>query len=124
MSEEKEVKVRASKKKNDIYKKEQEKVVERLNEILGIDESNNKFILEELKRDEERQRKIIELEEEIKRVFVYHDWPYFKGIVENKWLSLLRSIYKNTNYELSYRQTTKGGEKNIIYIINKKNNDI
>jgi hypothetical protein len=111
--------IKKSNKKNDKYQKEQEQVVKKLNSILEIDEANNRFLLEQLKQDEEKQKQILELEEDVKKFFVYHDWPYFKNTVSNRWLSLLRSIYKHTNYEITYKQKQKNGDKYTEYKITK-----
>lgn len=114
-----EKKKRVVRKKNDIYKENQQEVVKKLNEILGITDTNNKFILEELKRDEEKQGKILGLEEEVKKYFACHDWAYFKNRVNNKWLCLMRSIYRECGYELLYKLKTRNGEKMKEYQIIK-----
>jgi hypothetical protein len=101
-------------KKKDKYEKEQQEIVRKLNGILGLDEKNNKFVLEELKQDEEKQKQIIGLEEEVKKYFVYNRWPYFNKNkeIENKWMSLLKSIYKSGGYNMVF--------KNITILLNEK----
>lgn len=110
--------VKRSYTKKEKYEKEQMEIVERLNEILGLSETN-KFILEDLKMDKEKQGKIIGLEEDVKKYFACRGWACFNKEVDNKWLSLLRSIYKSSGYELSYKQKTKAGEKFTEYIVIK-----
>jgi hypothetical protein len=106
-------------KKNERYKEEQEGVMRKLNEILGINENNNKFILEEIKKNEEKQRLIIGLEEEVKKYFAYTRWVYFNKKVDNKWLSLLKSIYKNTDMYVISKYKMKDGVKYTEYCITK-----
>ncbi len=114
------IKKKVSNKKNDRYKADQLLVVEKLNQILGINESNNKFILEELNSDEEKQKKIIGLEEDVKKYFLYGNWGYFKKLVANESMSLVRSIYKNTGYEMQYKKRIINGVMKTEYSINKK----
>lgn len=118
------IKKKVSNKKNDRYKADQLLVVEKLNQILGINESNNKFILEELNSDEEKQKKIIGLEEDVKKYFLYGNWGYFKKLVANESMSLVRSIYKNTGYEMQYKKRIINGIMKTEYSINKKLQDI
>jgi hypothetical protein len=118
-----EKKKRVVRKKNDIYKEDQRKVVSKLNDILGISDTNNRFILEELKKDVEKQRQILELEPEVKKYFTYANWTYFKGNVleDNKGICLMRAVYKAMDYEVNYKQKMKNGEKYMEYNISKKN---
>lgn len=129
MSEEKEegkkeekVKVRTgvTKNKNEIFKKEQQEVAEKLSKILGITQINTKFSLEALKKDEEKLRQIMMLEEDVKQYFVYSGWSNFKIGVNNEAISMMRSIYRNTGYEINYKQKQKNGEKYTEYNIIKK----
>jgi hypothetical protein len=106
------------------YVEERKGVIIKLNEILGISEENNKFILEEMIKDKERQEKIIDLEVEVKKYFTYHRWVYFnkRNSIENKWKSLMKSIYKAGGYDLIYKNKTvnNDGVKKMIrecYII-------
>ena len=112
--------IKKSYKKKDKYEKEQQEIVRKLNGILGLDEKNNKFILEELKQDEEKQKQIIGLEEEVKKYFAYHKWTYFNTGVQNGAVSLMRSIYKNTGYDVNYKKKTTNSEIKTEYSINKK----
>jgi hypothetical protein len=112
-------KIKKSYSKKEKYGDKQIEVVNRLNEILGINENNNKFILEELKNDEDKQGKIIGLEEDIKRYFAYNRWPYFNSKVNKEALSLMRSIYKSGGYDINYKKKTINGELKTIYTITK-----
>jgi hypothetical protein len=113
--------VKRSYTKKEKFEKEQLEIVERLNSILGLNEKNNKFILEELKSDEEKQKQIIGLEEDVKKYFAYNRWAYFKVGIQNEAISLMRSIYKNTGYDVNYKQKQKNGEKYTEYSISRKN---
>ena len=105
--------------KKEKYQKEQEEIVKRLNTILGLNEKNNKFILEDLKNDQEKQKQILELEEDVKKCFAYNRWAYFKVGIKNEAISLMRSIYKSSGYDVNYKQKQKNGEKYIEYSITK-----
>jgi hypothetical protein len=111
--------VKRSYKKVEKYAKEQQEIVDRLNKIIGLDEKNNKFVLEELKADEAKQKQIIGLEEDVKKYFACTRWTYFNKEVDNKWLSLLKAIYKNTNNDVQFKYKMKNGERYIEFSINK-----
>jgi hypothetical protein len=106
--------------KKEKFEKEQLEIVVRLNSILGLNEKNNKFILEELKSDEEKQKQIIGLEEDVKKYFACNRWPYFNTGVNNEAVSLMRSIYKKTGYEVNYKKRTINGDIKTEYTITKK----
>jgi hypothetical protein len=110
-------------KKKDKYQKEQEEIVKRLNDILELDDKNNKFVLEELKQDLDKQNKILGLEEDVKRYFTCSNWGYFKGFLneDTKGICLAKSIFKACNYEVNYKQKMKNGFKYTEYNIMKKN---
>ena len=90
--------------KKEKYQKEQEEIVKRLNDILGLNEKNNKFILEDFRTDIEKQKQIIRLEEDVKKYFPYSNWGYFKKLVDNESLSLIRSIYRFCDYDFQYKK--------------------
>jgi hypothetical protein len=113
-------KSRVRKTKNDVYFNEQQDIVNKLNNILNISATNNTFILDDLKNDIDKQNKILELENDVKKFFAYTRWAYFSQNVDNKYLSLMRSIYKNTGYDVSYKITSRNGKYIYIYYINKK----
>lgn len=111
-------------KKNEIHKEEQQNILKKFNEILGIDEQNNAIILEEFKTNIEKHKQILSLENEIKQYFAYGNWAYFKGnlIEENKSLCLVRSVYKACGYDINYKQKMKNGNKYTEYYFIKKHN--
>jgi hypothetical protein len=114
-----ELKKRVRKTKKDMFYNEQLQIVEKINKILNINENNNTFILDQLNNDLEKQKEILNLVDEIKKYFKYNTWTFFKG-VDNKWLSLVRSVYKNTGYILMYKQVRNSSGNYIIYYVNKK----
>jgi hypothetical protein len=118
--EEKKKRTRITKTKAERYEKEQKEILKRLNEIIGLDENNNKFILSEINNDKEKQEKIKGLDEEVKKYFAHGKWAYYKKEIMNEWLSLVRSIYKEMGYDIGYKQRMIRGEKHIEYSINKR----
>jgi hypothetical protein len=116
--------IKRSYSKKEKYEEEQKNIVRKLNEILGLNEKNNKFILEELKQDEEKQKQIIGLEEDVKKYFAYSNWGYFRNeniTNDTKTISLTRAIYKNSGYDISYRLKMKNKISHTEYLITKKN---
>jgi|688.fasta_scaffold71341_2 hypothetical protein len=89
-------------KKADKYKTERLEILNKLNNILGITEDNNKFLLCDIDNNEDKQKEIIGLVSDIEKYFSCSSWTYFsKGIMgDRKYLSLIRSIYKEFKYDL------------------------
>lgn len=106
--------------KKEKFVKEQEEIIQKLNIILGFNDKNNRFILEELKNNFEKQEAILKLEEDVKKYFSCSNWAYFKNLVSNEFMSLLRSIYKNTGYDIQYKKKMIKGEIKTEYYIYKK----
>ena len=119
MSEEKKKRTRITKTKAERYEEERKEVIRKLNEIMGINENNNKFILEELKEDKERQDSIMGLLEEVKKYYAYNTWTYFRGEVKEEAVSLMKAIYKKSGYDVVFRKRMINGKKVNEYIINK-----
>ena len=118
-----ESKKRVRKTKKDMFYNEQLQIIEKINKILNINENNNTFILDQINNDSDKQKEILDLVDEIKKYFKCNDWSYFRG-VNNQWLSLVRSLYKHTGYDITYKQVRKTSGNHIVYHINKINNKI
>jgi hypothetical protein len=86
--------------KSELYKKEQEDVIEKIIKILDL-EHKNTYTLYELDKNEEIQQKIMELIPEIRK------WFSFNGIkavgepskIKRPWLSIIKHFTK-TKYKL------------------------
>ena len=94
-------------------------------EILGINDNNNKFFLDELDDNIQKQNDIIGLMEPVKRYFNCGKWTCFVNInVKRYYFSLIKYILKESVYKLVSRKTSKKIEKNkykcaTYYIIDK-----
>ena len=106
--------VRTSKKVK--YKKEQEELVNKLLEILPLED--NGFTLYEMDNEKDRQDKILALTEDIKKYFVYRNI----GVIKNKhnskriWLPLCRCVLRK-----SFCKLILYNFYNIYYNINSRN---
>jgi hypothetical protein len=99
------------------YDNERKNILNKLYEILEITDINKQFSLKELDNNIEKQQKILQLEEEIKKYFVCSRWCYFSqkctGLKRN-YLSLIKSIFKALNIKML--TTIQKGETNYILI--------
>jgi hypothetical protein len=103
-------------------------IVQKLFDILKINDQNNKFYLRELDNSVEMQSQILALENDIKECFICSDWSCFKKKdgLKRLTLSMIKYIFKNMNYEmLATKKSLKNEEGTIIgqdtiYIIIKK----
>ena len=81
--------------KSDLYKKEQEEVIEKIISILDLTNKNT-YTLYELDKNEEIQNKIMELIPEIRK------WFSFNGLkavgepskIKRPWLSIIKNLLK------------------------------
>ena len=83
------------------YKAEREEVCKKLIDIIELD-ANNTFLLCELDNDIEKQTKILEMKEEIQKVFECSTISSFKPNFECKrpYLNIIRSILRKQNYKV------------------------
>ena len=81
------------------FQKEREDVCDKIINILNLTEDNT-FLLCDLDNDIEKQNKILELKEEIKKYFACSTISSFKPNFECKrpYLNIVRSILKKQNY--------------------------
>ena len=89
--------------KRELYKKEQEEICDKIIEILDLPETNT-ITLYELDNDKEKQEKIIELIQDIRKYFSFNS---IKAVgephrIKRPWLSIIKQITK-----LKYTITTK-----------------
>jgi hypothetical protein len=97
--------------KSELYKKEQDEIIEQIIKILDL-ENKNTYTLYELDKNEEIQKQIMELIPEIRK------WFSFNGIkavgepskIKRPWLSIIKHLIKSKyNMEsLDYHFTENG----------------
>ena len=108
--------------KSELYKKEQEEIVDKIIEILDL-ENNNIINLCDLDEDNDKQKQIMELIPEIRKYYAFNN---MKAVGEpNKrkrpWLSIIKNLLKQRyNFEsVDYRMIENGVEiRTHKYIFN------
>jgi hypothetical protein len=81
------------------YTLERKEILDKILTILGIDNENKCFKLDEI--TEEKEKSIYGLEKEIKKYYKTTGWNCYKQKdITNRWLSLTRSILKEYNGEI------------------------
>jgi hypothetical protein len=114
-------------KKVEQYNNERKQLLDKLFNILEINENNNMFSLYKLDNDIDKQNKILELESEIKKYFICGNWTCFtKNNVKRTWLSYIKYTMKDMGYQLISSKTNikndDGTYKNVpLYHIIKIN---
>jgi hypothetical protein len=95
-----------SNKKIDKYVKEQHELLIKLNNILGITLTNNKFIICDI--DESKQNQIVDLFEDVKRYIKCGTARICKqGVhgIQRPFLAIIKIIYKAANINLLHMQS-------------------
>ncbi len=104
-------------KKEIYYAKEQKEILEKILNILEIDENNKTFLLYELDNDKEKQEKILELKDDIHKYFTACKWGVFNTSIpksEREYLLLLRNVIKSMNINMiGGRYTIKRNDNKI-----------
>ena len=98
--------------KSDLYKKEQEEVIEKIISILDLT-NNNTYTLYELDKNADIQNKIMELIPEIRKQFSFNS---LKAVgepsrIKRPWLSIIKQLTK-TKYKIESKdfQFTENGK--------------
>jgi len=85
--------------KKDLYKKEQENILNKINNILGINKDNNIVYLYDIENSDEKTKQILDLSEDVKKYFKAGDWGFFKTeACKNNPVLLCKSVYKDMGY--------------------------
>ncbi len=98
----KEAKKRGMPLKKVLFSKERNDMIVKLEGLLGLTDTNRKFLLADLDNNVNTQNEITKLDGDIRKYFSCGSWPYFT--FENgqkKYISLVKSIYKDMGYELT-----------------------
>lgn len=103
-------------KKADKYKSERADILRQVFEILGIDENNNKFILNDIENDETKTEQLNALIPDIKKYFNTASWCcWFSGKkAKNALLSMIRYLLKAMDYSLVYKNERKVIEGKLV----------
>ena len=108
------------------YKQEREDMCRKIIEILQLD-SNNSFLLSELDADIDKQTRILDMKEDIRKIFACSEISSFKPNFECKrpYLNIIRGILRKQNYNfIGIDYTIKINnvpKKTIKYIIFRDN---
>lgn len=108
------------------YINERKEIVQKILDILEINEINNKFSLNKIDNDPIKKQQILDLEPEIKKYFICSRWTYFSNKnreFKRTYLSLIKAIFKNMNVKLTTSRFIKFLENNktsteTYYIVN------
>lgn len=84
------------------YVKERKVVLDKLLNILGINDTNKVFFVDDLENDEAKQKQILDLVDDVKQYFSCGMWVYFaKKDISMPYTSLSRSILKHTKTKVT-----------------------
>jgi phosphoglycerate-specific signal transduction histidine kinase len=118
------------KKITSIHILKQKELLNKIYQILDINEHNSTFILQDIDIDELKQNAIYNLENEIKQNFICGNWSCFKKDKESqdrKWYNIIKYILREFKIEFKTRLINRKGEDNkyiskMQVIINNNNN--
>jgi len=106
--------------KSELYKKEQEDIVDKIVKILDL-ENKTEYTLYELDKNEEIQKQIMELIPEIRK---YYSFNGIKAVgeptkIKRPWLSIIKHLIK-TKYNLESKEYRFFNEKENKYLRTQK----
>lgn len=90
-------------KKVEQFENERKEVLNKMFQILGINEQNNMFSLHKIDGDQEKQNAIINLQDDIKKYFLASRWTCFNKADNCKriWLSMIKNVVKDMGYNIT-----------------------
>jgi hypothetical protein len=86
------------------FTNERKELLQKLLNILEINDKNKMFSLKELDENNDKKTKILELEQDIKKYFLCARWTYFSNKnreCKRNYLSLIKAIMKDMNVKMS-----------------------
>ena len=87
--------------KKDLYKKEQEDILNKINTILGISKDNNTIYLYDIENDDDKKNQILALSDNVKKYFKTSNWAFYKDEeCKGNHVLLCKSIYKDMGYQI------------------------
>lgn len=98
------------------YKNEREQICSNLILILDLDE-NCSFLLYNLDNDFDKQKKIIDMKDDIKKYFAVSTISAFKPNFNCKkpYLNIIRSILRQQQYKVTYSQIEKSNNDGTFF---------
>jgi hypothetical protein len=115
--------------KKELYKKERIDIMNKLNNILELNDKNN-FILYDIEHDEKKVQEIMDLKDDISKYFkgkrsVVFIPKYKDKIISKSFLGLIKIVYKEMDYnDISMQKYFTRNNKSFystIYFISKEN---
>jgi hypothetical protein len=87
----------------DKYIVERQELLQKIFNILEITENNKMFSLKKLDENEDKQKSILDLENDIKKYFLCSKWNYFNNKnreFKRSYLSLIKAIMKDMKIQM------------------------
>jgi len=103
-------------KKVDGYERERLDTLKKYLEILGINENNKEICLNEIDKDEEKLRRLEEMDGEIRKYYLTSGWVCYSRKLDRKYYSVLKYMMKefNINFNQKTITTKKKMEEGIM----------
>lgn len=115
-----------TKNKNKVFKKEQKEILDKLLNILEINSENKLISIINIDNDENKQKDILNLLDDIEIYFCTSNWAIIKNKnLDKKYVSLIKSVlkYMNIEYE-TIKCSSYINDKIVNYCIYKITSDI
>ena len=101
--------------KKELYRKERENIIKKMNKILCIDETKNYVYLYDIENNEIIKNRINELSEEIRKYFKVGNWNYY--IMKNnsekpQEIGLIRAVYRDEDIIMTKKESKNNSVHN------------
>ena len=113
--------------KKELFQLERTKIINKLNNLLGIDETKNYVYLYDIENSETLKNEINNMSEEIKKYFKVGNWNYY--IMKNNGekpleIGLIRAVYRDEDIIMTKKEKNieRNGNKvrSVMYYLIKK----
>ena len=85
------------------YSEERKELIEKLNNLIGINEIKNNIFLYELEKNANLKIEVEKLVPDIKKYFKYGNWGYFSNDAQkshDNHIALIRAIYNDCDFDV------------------------
>jgi hypothetical protein len=103
MNNEKVIRKRNRPDKKTKYANERKELIEKLNKLIGIDETKNSVYLYEMENNSNLKPEIEKLLPDIKKYYKYGNWGYFSNSESkghDNHIALIRAIYNDSGFDV------------------------
>lgn len=97
--------------KDSQYIEERKQVLNKILNIIGITEDNTVFYFDDIEKNPDKIKQILDLESDVRKYFNCSGWTYFTQKPKKPYISLMKSVFKTMNVKMTRTYQINGETK-------------